>query len=178
MDTQTILEGNGRFRATAAHVGLAMMPRRRMLIVGCADPRVDPQEVLGLELGDAAVVRNIGGRVTAPTLATIAGLGRLGARAPQAANRPDAPGLDLVILHHTDCGILRLAEEPEALARFLGTDLAHMADMHVDDPYAAVAHDVTVLRSLGMPGTRAWGLVYDVATGAVEIAVASEEVPA
>lgn len=175
---ETIVDGNRRFRRTAAHLGLAMMPRRRMLVVGCADPRVDPQQVLGLQLGDVAVIRNIGGRVTAPTLATLAGLGRLGARPARVSTPPTAPRLDLVVLHHTDCGIVLLGEEPEALAGFLGTDVAHVAAMHVDDPHAAVVHDVTVLRGLGMPGARIWGLVYDVATGAVEIAAAPEDVAA
>lgn len=178
MDSETIFDGNRRFRGTAAHLGLVMMPRRRVLIVGCADPRVDPQQVLGLQLGDVAVIRNIGGRVTAPTLATLAGLGRLGARAAQASAQPGAPGLDLVVLHHTDCGIVLLGEEPEALAGFLGTDVANVQAMHVEDPYAAVVHDVTVLRGLGMPGARVWGLVYDVSTGAVEIVAAPEGVAA
>lgn len=171
----TILEGNRRLRARVAHEELVMMPRLRMLVVGCADPRVDPQQVLGLQLGNAAVVRNIGGRVTAPTIATISGLGRVGARAAASSGRPGAsggPGLDLVVLHHTDCGIVRLADEPAALAGFIGADLAGLPDLHIEDPYAAVARDAAVLRSLGLPGARVWGLVYDVATGVVEVAAA------
>ena len=176
MDLATILEGNGNFVATGRHEGLAMMPRRRVLIIGCADPRVDPEKVLGLQMGDAAVIRNIGGRVTGPTLATVAGLGRVGAKAALAAGRSGTgPGMDLVVLHHTDCGILHLADDPESLARFLGTDLAHLGDMHLRDPYAAVTHDAAVLRGLDMPGLRVWGLVYDVATGRVEITAAPQQ---
>lgn len=176
MDRATILEGNGAFIATGRHESLAMMPRRRVMIIGCADPRVDPEKVLGLQMGDAAVIRNIGGRVTGPTLAMVAGLRSLGANAALAASQSGTgPGMDLVVLHHTDCGILHLADEPESLARFLGTDLAHLGDMHVQDPYVAVAHDVEVLRGLPMPGLRVWGLVYDVATGAVEITATPQQ---
>lgn len=176
MDSKAITRGNEAFVGTGGYRGLAMMPRRRVMIVGCADPRVNPEQILDLQLGDAAVIRNIGGRVTPPTLATIAGLARLGARAAQAsAGRGGPPGVDLLVLHHTDCGILRLADEPDALAGFLGTDPARLDAMAVADPYRAVVHDVSVLRGLAMPGLRVWGLVYDVATGAVEITAAPEE---
>jgi hypothetical protein len=47
--------------------------------------------------------------------------------------------------------------------------------MHVQDPYVAVAHDVEVLLGLPMPGLRIWGLVYDVATGAVEITATPQQ---
>jgi len=176
MDKQAIARGNEAFVSTGMYRGLAMMPRQQVMIIGCADPRVNPEQTLGLQLGDAAVIRNLGGRVTPPTLATIAGLARLGARAAQAsAGQGNPPGLDLLVLHHTDCGILRLVEEPEALAGFLGTDVARLDAMAVADPYRAVVHDVSVLRSLAMPGVRVWGLVYDVATGAVEITASPEE---
>lgn len=175
MDSQAIARGNESFVRAGTYRGLAMMPRQRVMIVGCADPRVDPEQILGLQLGDAAVIRNIGGRVTPPTLATIAGLARLGAHAAQTAAGPgNPPGLDLLVVHHTDCGILRLLDEPGALAGFLGTDLEGLDAMAVADPYRAVVHDVSVLRGLAMPGLRVWGLVYDVATGAVEITASPE----
>ncbi len=87
-------------------------------------------------------------------------------------------GMDLLVLHHTDCGILRLAEEPDALAGFLGTDLAHLDAMTVKDPYRSVVHDVSVLRGLAMPGLRVWGLVYDVSSGAVDITASPREAAA
>jgi carbonic anhydrase len=64
-------------------------------------PELHPSDVLGLKLGEAVVMRNIGGRVTPEALRSWALLGRLGAgHAPSRGH--------LVILHHTDCGI-RLA---------------------------------------------------------------------
>lgn len=179
MDSQAIVRGNEAFVGTGTYQGLTMMPRLRVMIVGCADPRVNPEQILGLQLGDAAVIRNIGGRVTPPTLATIAGLARLGARAAQASvGQRNPPRVDLLVLHHTDCGIVHLVDEPEALAGFLGIDLARLDGMDVPDPYRAVVHDVSVLRGLAMPGVRVWGLVYDVVTGAVEIAASPVEADA
>jgi len=179
MNIDDTLAGNRAFVATARYKGLGMMPRRKMIVIGCADPRVDPERVLGLELGDAAVVRNIAGRVSPPTLATLAGLGQVGRRETPPATGSDDVGpqsLDVVILHHTDCGILRLADDPQSLAGFLGTDVAHVEAMHVSDPRASVVHDATLLRErLPMPGVRVWGLVYDVATGTVDVVVRPEE---
>jgi len=167
--------GNRVFQTTGGHGGLTIMPRERLIVIGCADPRVDPEKILGLHLGDAAVIRNIGGRITPPTLATISGLAKVGSLVPQPTAQRAQKGMDILVLQHTDCGILRLADEPGALAHFLGSDPSHLADMHVTDVHAAVAYDVAALRSLNLPGIRVWGSVYDVVTGAVEFTETPEE---
>jgi len=51
-------------------------PGGNMMVVGCVDPRVDPTHLLGLEQGEAAVIRNVGGRITPATLRTMAMLGK------------------------------------------------------------------------------------------------------
>src|SRR5919197_3266989 len=55
---ETALARNHAFAATGGHEGATMFPALRLLVVTCLDPRVDPAHVLGLELGDAMVVRN------------------------------------------------------------------------------------------------------------------------
>src|SRR4051794_19609019 len=50
---------------------LAMMPSLRTIIVSCVDPRVDPAIVADIALGEAVVIRNIGGRVTPGVLRTL-----------------------------------------------------------------------------------------------------------
>ena len=100
-----------------------MMPRLRCMIVGCADPRVDPANIFGLEPGDAAVIRNIGGRITPATLQTMAML-RLVAGADPGG--PPGPGWHLVVLHHTDCGINRLTAYPELLAAHFGIETSEL----------------------------------------------------
>jgi carbonic anhydrase len=93
-----------------AFAGLPFPTSDTLQVLGCVDSRVDPGDVLGLQLGDAVVLRNIGGRITPAALRSWALLGRLGQGQP--------PGGHLVILHHTDCGIRRLAAFPEQLAAF------------------------------------------------------------
>ncbi len=58
-----LLERNEQFARTYTPVALGI-PARQALIISCLDHRVDPAIVLGLQLGDAPVIRNAGGHVT------------------------------------------------------------------------------------------------------------------
>ena len=79
----------------------------------------------------------------------------------------------LVVLQHTDCGIARLAGDPAKLAHYFQIQESELKTKAVSDARAAVAVDVAALRAIpALPG--AWfisGLVYDVATGLVEVVV-------
>jgi hypothetical protein len=62
-----LLRNNGRFAATGAKdrvPPIPFIPNKQVYILTCIDPRVDPAQVFGLELGDAIVARTVGGRVT------------------------------------------------------------------------------------------------------------------
>jgi carbonic anhydrase len=168
----TLTERNHDFAAHQFAAGLPLMPTLRTLIISCADPRVDPAHVLGLEPGEAIVLRNAGGRVTPATLQMIALLGAIA----RAEGLNPGSGFTLIVLHHTDCGLTRLAGKPDLLAGYFGVSPADMEAKAVTDPRAAVASDVAVLKATtGLPGN--WlvaGLVYDVTTGLVEVVVAPE----
>jgi carbonic anhydrase len=157
-----LVRRNAVFAATGAFAGLAFPASDTLQVLGCVDSRVDPGDVLGLTLGEAVVMRNIGGRVTPAVLRSWALLGRL------SGGRP--PGGHLVILHHTDCGITRLTGYPEQLAAFFEIPADELAGKAVGDPYAAVRVDVAIARHALPPGRLVSGLVYDVATGRIEIA--------
>jgi len=107
-------------------------------------------------------MRNIGGRITPAALRSWALLGRLG------QGQPPRNG-HLVILHHTDCGITRLADYPEQLAAFFEIPADELASKAVDDPYAAVRVDAAIARHTLPPSRLVSGLVYDVNTGLIEI---------
>lgn len=164
-----------RHQELAAHEfnpGLSIMPSLKTMIIGCVDPRVDPAFVLGLKPGEAAVIRNVGGRITPSALQEMAMLQEV-ARAHGA--RPGGR-FDLIVLHHTDCGITSLDSHPEVLTRYFGVEEAALPTKAVNDPWAAVAVDVALLRANShLP--RDWvvsGLVYDVHTGRVEVVVPPE----
>jgi carbonic anhydrase len=149
---------------------LTMLPTGRMIIVGCVDPRVDPAIVLGVRLGEAVVIRNIGGRITPATQRTLALLAVIARRG---GTQPGA-GWNLVVVHHTDCGISRLVDHPEALAAELGTIPDALDRGSITDPRASLAVDLATLRANPAlpPGLIVSGLLYDTDTGRLETVVA------
>lgn len=180
----TLLERNKQIAAQDATAGLLQpslpdaLPSVKAIIIGCADMRVDPAHVLGLQPGEAVVMRNIGGRVTPGLLAQLGLLGRIGQVTGQA---PGGGGeFNIVVLHHTDCGITRLADDAALLSQYFEVDEAQLAAKAVRDPHAAVSADVAALRAVpGLPGD--WlvsGLVYNVPTGLVEVVVPAKALSA
>jgi carbonic anhydrase len=164
---EELVQRNAAFAASGAFAGLPFPTNRSLRVVGCVDSRVDPGDVLGLRLGDAVVMRNIGGRITRSVLRGWALLGRLGQGEP--------PGGHIVILHHTDCWIRRLADYPEQLAEFFEIPASELGSRFIDDPYAAVRLDVGIARATLPPGLWVSGMVYDVHTGLVNVIDASLE---
>jgi carbonic anhydrase len=173
----SMLERNKDFAARQSTAGTIMpwlpraLPNVRAIIIGCADMRVDPAHVLGIKPGEAVVMRNIGGRITPGLLEQLGLLGRIG---EVAGEIPGGGGeFHIIVLQHTDCGITRLAGDPSMLKRYFQIDDGDLKTKAVTDPRAAVAVDVAILRAIpALPGE--WlvsGLVYDVATGLVEIVV-------
>src|SRR5271154_3434307 len=74
------IQRNEVFAASRFSTGLKIIPSMKAMIIGCVDPRVDPADIFGLAPGEAAVIRNVGGRITPATLQTMAML-RIVARA-------------------------------------------------------------------------------------------------
>jgi carbonic anhydrase len=166
---ETLTERNADFAAHAFRAGMSMLPTLRAMIVGCVDPRVDPAHVLGLEPGEAAVIRNVGGRITPATLQAIALLGLI----PRGDGENPGEAMQLVVLHHTDCGITRLAEHPDRLAEHFGIPTDRLGAKAVSDPRASVVVDLAVLKDAAFlpDGLVVSGLVYDVATGLIDCIV-------
>jgi len=172
-----LLQRNKEFAAQQSAAGTLMpsllrtMPNVKAIIIGCADMRADPAHVLGTKPGEAVVLRNIGGRITPGLIEQLGLLGRIG---EVAGKVPGGGGeFHLIVLQHTDCGITRLSDDAAMLAHYFQIQEGALKTKAVTDPRAAVAVDVAALRAIpALPGT--WllsGLVYDVATGLVEVVV-------
>ncbi len=173
----SFLKRNSDFAAQQSSGGTLMpslpraLPNVKAIIIGCADMRVDPAHILGIKPGEAVVIRNIGGRVTPGLLEQLGLLGRIG----EVAGESPGGGREfhIVVIHHTDCGMTRLAGNPAMLAHYFQIQEAELKTKVVTDPRAAVAADVALLRAVpALPSE--WlisGLVYDVSTGLVEIVV-------
>ena len=180
----SMLQRNKDFAAQQSAAGTLMpslpraMPNVKAIIIGCADMRVDPADILGIKPGEAVVMRNIGGRITPGLLEQLGLLGRIGEVAGQI---PGGGGeFHIIVLQHTDCGITRLVGNPAMLAHYFQIQEAGLETKAVTDPRAAVAADVALLRAIpALPSE--WlisGLVYDVATGLAEVVVPAARIHA
>jgi carbonic anhydrase len=164
-DLQTLIDGNLEFARSFNQGGLAIRPRLSTLVLTCLDARVDPAHFLGLQLGDAFVMRNIGGRVTDEVIEQIAILRAL------AMVFGGGAALEVAIVHHTDCGTSRFAD-PQArqrLSQAAGTGEAAIERLAVTDPQTSVAEDLDRLRAAPtLPDELVVaGYVYDVTDGHV-----------
>jgi len=161
------LERNRAFAAAGGHEGAVVFPNLRLFVITCLDPRVDPAHFLGLHLGDAMVVRNVGGRVTREVINDVAYISQI-----TESVVPDGPLFEVAVVHHTQCGSGALADDAfrRRYAERIGVEESTLREHAVLDPAATVARDVGRLRSAPAisPRVTVSGHVYDVLTGLVE----------
>ncbi len=166
-DLPELLEGNRRFTADFAAADFPIRPRLSTIVLTCLDARVDPAHLFDLQLGDALVIRNAGGRITRAVMGDLGILGVLAANMPG----PGAMQPELVVVHHTDCGMSRLANPAiqEQVATRLGLSMDEVAAMAITDPARTVQDDVERLRNTaGTPDQLiVSGFVYDVSSGTI-----------
>ncbi len=166
-DLTALLDRNQSFAEQFEAGDLTIRPRMSTIILTCVDARVDPAHLFGLGLGDAVVIRNAGGRINPAVMRDLGVLGVLAANMPGSAMQPE-----LVVIHHTDCGMSRLANPAiqEQVATRLGLSLDEVAAMAITDPAKSVQEDIELLRQT--PGTPdqlvVTGLVYDVGDGTID----------
>jgi carbonic anhydrase len=152
--TRGFLSANAAYARRFAKGRLAGAPRRKVAIVTCMDARLDPARFLGLEEGDAHVIRNAGGRAADALRSLIISQHLLGTR-------------EVLVIHHTDCGILKYTDSE--IEEMLEERVGRRADMPFHTSRGleeAVRDDVRVLRGsrLLMKGP-VRGFVYDVKSG-------------
>lgn len=174
-----LLERNRRFAQTDAKdkvPQIPFIPTMQTYVITCIDPRIDPAHVLGLELGDAIVARNVGGRVTPAVLQDLAWISYL-----HEMKTPDADWFELAVIHHTDCGSGLLADD-ELRRGFAGRgyDESELAELPVLRPAETVRTDVRKIRAAPQVSSEIVisGYAYDIDTGLVTQVVAPSEAPA
>jgi carbonic anhydrase len=165
-----LLRRNRDFAATGAHERAGIVAKFPVYVITCLDPRTDPSAFLGLELGDAMVIRNAGGRVSPDVLKDLAYIGYLSRTIV-----PGGPRFEVAVVHHNQCGTHYLADGKfrRGFADLIGGDEAALAAEAVTDPEQTVRSDVELLRSAAvLPDTiTVSGHVYDVTTGLVTTVV-------
>lgn len=166
----TALARNRTFASTGRHEGAVVFPNLRLFVITCLDPRVDPAHFLGLQLSDAIVVRNVGGRVTPEVINDVAFIAQITENVI-----PDGPLFEVAVIHHTQCGTGALADGGfrRRYAERIAAEESGLRDHAVLDPAATVSGDVRRLRSAAAISSRVAvsGHVYDVVTGRVKTVV-------
>jgi carbonic anhydrase len=162
-----LLERNKHFATTAAREGISILAKYPVYVITCLDPRTDPSAFLELELGDAMVIRNAGGRVSPDVLTDLAYIGYLA----DVVNPDGGARFEVAVVHHNQCGTHFLADSDfrRGFVDRIGGDDAALAAEAVVDPEQTVRVDVELLRSASiLPSTiTVSGHVYDVTTGLI-----------
>ena len=94
-----LLQNNSHYVENFDKGDLPLPPGRKLAVVACMDARLDPHRVLGLEEGDAHVIRNAGGVVSDDVIRSLTISQRL------------LNTREIVLIHHTDCGMLTFRDD-------------------------------------------------------------------
>ncbi|OIV38168.1 carbonic anhydrase [Mangrovactinospora gilvigrisea] len=98
-ETDAVVAGNARYAGDHRDSALPARPARKLAVVTCMDARLDVLPMLGLDIGDAHIIRNAGGVVTEDVIRSLSISQRLlGTRA-------------VALVHHSGCGMLTVTED-------------------------------------------------------------------
>jgi carbonic anhydrase len=97
--TDELLTNNEAYAGSFDKGSLPMPPGKKVAVVACMDARLDPAGALGLQEGDAHVIRNAGGVVTDDAIRSLAISQRL------------LGTEEIILIHHTDCGMLTFTDD-------------------------------------------------------------------
>ena len=156
--TDNLLDNNAAYVSSFDKADLPLPPARKLAVLACMDARLDPAKVLGLNEGDAHVIRNAGGVVSDDALRSLAiSQNLLGTE-------------EIILIHHTDCGMLTFTDDEFAdkLEQETGARpewRAHAFDdleTNVKDSIDKIRNSPFVPRSDNVRG-----FVYEVETGAL-----------
>ena len=153
--TDELLANNARY-AESFSGPLPLPPSRQLAVLACMDARIDVYRVLGLQEGEAHVIRNAGGVVTDDEIRSLAiSQHLLGTK-------------EIVLIHHTDCGMLTFTDEEfrDRLERETGSRPSWTAEAFTDLEDDVRRSITRILDSPYVPEkSSVRGFVFDVATG-------------
>lgn len=151
-----LLTANTRYAEGFAAGDLTAPPLRKIAVVTCMDARVEPLSILGLQLGDAHVLRNAGGRVTDDVIRSLLVSSRL-------------LGVEqVVVMQHLACGMTAIGPDQRRVL-FPDGRQDEIDLLAIDDQLQSVRADIAVLQSSPLlPPLEVAGFLYDPSSGRVE----------
>lgn len=151
-----LLGHNADFVNKFADQGLSLTPKRHLAIVACMDSRMDIFQMLGLDHGDAHIIRNAGGVVTDDVIRSLVVSQRL------------LGTMEIILIHHTNCGLQTVSEDgfKSEIERDCGIKPWWAIETFAD-PYVDVRQSMSRLHSSPFITAKGHirGFVYDVDTG-------------
>lgn len=161
-----LVQANEAYARTFDRGDLPLPPARGVIILTCMDARILPSKALGLQEGDAHVIRNAGGRARDALRSIIISQRLLGTK-------------ELAVIHHTDCGMLTFSNRDlrDKVKEDLGQDTGEFDFLPFADLDESVREDIEFLQATQLlnPDTLIRGFVYDVTTGRLrEVKVEAE----
>ena len=151
-----LVANNAAFTARHGQRHLDVRPSRRLAIVACMDSRLDIFAALGLQEGEAHILRNAGGAVTDDVIRSLAiSQRRLGTS-------------EIMLIHHTDCGMAKITDDGfrAELQRSVGMAPAFAIESFTDVDADVRQSLIRVRRSLFLEHRElVRGFVYDTDTG-------------
>lgn len=155
-NAEELLGHNRAFAANYPDHGLQLIPRRHLAVVACMDSRMDMFQLLGMDHGDAHIIRNAGGVVTDDVIRSlVVSQRRLQTR-------------EILLVHHTDCGLQHVTEDEfkQEIEDECGIRPWWAVESFID-PYRSVAQNMRRLEQSPfiVHKDRIRGFVYDVEDG-------------
>lgn len=151
------LKANEAYAATFQKGHLPMPPARHVAVLTCMDARLHPSRFLGLEEGDAHIIRNAGGRASDDAIRSLVISEQL-----LGTNT-------IVVIHHTDCGMLTFSNEDlrTKLKQELNVDAENIDFLPFKDLEQSVRDDVATLKASPLipKNIDISGFIYDVKSG-------------
>ena len=153
--TDDVLRNAEQYASRFDKGDLPMPPGRKLAVVACMDARLIPTRVLGLEEGDAHVIRNAGGVVTDDEIRSLAISQRL------------LGTEEIILIHHTDCGMLTFKDDDfrEELQDETGVKPTWAAESFSDLDRDLRQSIERIKQSPFVPNKNVRGFVYEVETG-------------
>jgi carbonic anhydrase len=154
--TDDLLRNNEQYAESFDKADLPLPPAKKLAVVACMDARLVPTRILGLEEGDAHVIRNAGGVVTDDAIRSLAISQRL------------LGTEEIVLIHHTDCGMLTFTDDEfrRSLHEDTGIKPAWAAESFTDLDEDLRQSIARIQASPFIPNKDAIrGFVYEVETG-------------
>ena len=153
-----VLEANAGYADAYRLRGVPAKAARGLALLTCMDSRIEPLQLLGLQPGDAKILRNAGARVTGDVLRTLVLATYL-------------LGVDrAMVMAHTDCRMTGREDDVHSAIREAGgPDTRSLPFLTTSDPVATLEQDVQRIRSLPyLERLAVGGFLYDVETGRIE----------